>query len=51
MLVSSHRFDIPVDCTAELSPRGYQFFTDIFETFDKVRSSFSLFPVESLTPN
>lgn len=31
-----HRFDIPSDTTAELSPKGYQFFTDIFETFDKV---------------
>ncbi|SCV74493.1 BQ2448_8134 [Microbotryum intermedium] len=29
------RFDIPADCTAELSPKGYQWFTDIFETFDK----------------
>lgn len=29
-------FDIPSDCTAELSPRGYQFFTDIFESFDQV---------------
>jgi Ras family protein T1 len=24
------------DCSVELSPLGYQFFTDIFETFDKV---------------
>ncbi|SDA04574.1 BZ3501_MvSof-1269-A2-R1_Chr3-2g06294 [Microbotryum saponariae] len=31
------RFDIPADCTAELSPKGYQWFTDIFETFDKDR--------------
>ncbi|KAK4051643.1 ERMES complex Ca(2+)-binding regulatory GTPase gem1 [Microbotryomycetes sp. JL201] len=31
------RFDIPSDCTAELSPKGYQFLTDIFETFDKDR--------------
>ncbi|GAA6063707.1 hypothetical protein JCM10212_004434 [Sporobolomyces blumeae] len=31
------RFDIPSDCTAELSPKGYQFFTDIFETFDQDR--------------
>ncbi|BGP27838.1 ERMES complex Ca(2+)-binding regulatory GTPase gem1 [Rhodotorula toruloides] len=31
------RFDIPNDCTAELSPRGYQFFTDIFELFDQDR--------------
>ena len=33
-----HSFDIPSDCTAELSPRGYQFFTDIFESFDQVTS-------------
>ncbi|GAA5830167.1 hypothetical protein JCM11251_006904 [Rhodosporidiobolus azoricus] len=31
------RFDIPSDCTAELSPRGYQFLTDIFELFDQDR--------------
>ncbi|GAA6013466.1 hypothetical protein JCM10207_008859 [Rhodosporidiobolus poonsookiae] len=31
------RFDIPSDCTAELSPLGYQFLTDIFETFDQDR--------------
>jgi len=30
------RFDVPHDCSVELSPQGYQFFTDIFETFDKV---------------
>lgn len=30
------RFDVPSDCSVELSPLGYQFFTDIFETFDKV---------------
>jgi len=29
------RFDVPLDCSVELSPLGYQFFTDIFETFDK----------------
>ncbi|EKM79460.1 hypothetical protein AGABI1DRAFT_59100 [Agaricus bisporus var. burnettii JB137-S8] len=29
------RFDVPSDCSVELSPLGYQFFTDIFETFDK----------------
>lgn len=32
------RFDVPLDCSVELSPLGYQFFTDIFETFDKVCS-------------
>ena len=31
------RFDVPPDCSVELSPLGYQFFTEIFETFDKVR--------------
>ncbi len=30
------RFDVPHDCSVELSPKGYQFFTDIFETFDRV---------------
>jgi hypothetical protein len=30
------RFDVPFDCSVELSQLGYQFFTDIFETFDKV---------------
>lgn len=35
--VMFHRFDVPADCSVELSPLGYQFFTDIFETFDKVR--------------
>ncbi|KAG1745969.1 EF hand associated-domain-containing protein [Suillus paluster] len=29
------KFDVPYDCSVELSPQGYQFFTDIFETFDK----------------
>ncbi|KAI0917359.1 ERMES complex Ca(2+)-binding regulatory GTPase gem1 [Taiwanofungus camphoratus] len=29
------RFDVPYDCSVELSPLGYQFFTDVFETFDK----------------
>lgn len=37
--VAGKSFDIPSDCTAELSPRGYQFFTDIFESFDQVRRS------------
>lgn len=30
------RFDVPADCSVELSPLGYQFFTEIFEIFDKV---------------
>jgi Ras family protein T1 len=29
------KFDVPHDCSVELSQLGYQFFTDIFETFDK----------------
>ncbi|KAI0300358.1 mitochondrial Rho 1 [Russula brevipes] len=29
------KFDVPSDCSVELSPLGYQFFTDIFEVFDK----------------
>ncbi|KAF5372263.1 hypothetical protein D9757_009626 [Collybiopsis confluens] len=29
------KFDVPPDCSIELSPPGYQFFTDVFETFDK----------------
>ncbi|KAH8825190.1 mitochondrial Rho 1 [Flagelloscypha sp. PMI_526] len=29
------KFDVPSDCSVELSPYGYQFFTDIFEVFDK----------------
>ncbi|KAL0961338.1 hypothetical protein HGRIS_006294 [Hohenbuehelia grisea] len=31
----SPKFDVPHDCSVELSPLGYQFFTDIFEVFDK----------------
>ncbi|KAG8745965.1 ERMES complex Ca(2+)-binding regulatory GTPase gem1 [Ceratobasidium sp. 414] len=29
------KFDVPQDCSVELSPQGYQFFTDIFQIFDK----------------
>ncbi|KAG8888611.1 ERMES complex Ca(2+)-binding regulatory GTPase gem1, partial [Tulasnella sp. 332] len=29
------KFDVPYDCSVELSPLGYQFFTDIFEVYDK----------------
>ncbi|QRV86369.1 EF-hand 1, calcium-binding site protein [Ceratobasidium sp. AG-Ba] len=29
------KFDVPPDCSVELSPQGYQFFTDIFQIFDK----------------
>ncbi|KAF9019193.1 mitochondrial Rho GTPase [Hymenopellis radicata] len=31
----SPKFEVPPDCSVELSPLGYQFLTDIFETFDK----------------
>ena len=37
-----YRFDVPLDCSVELSPLGYQFFTDIFEVFDKVFFLFRL---------
>ena len=30
------RFDVPYDCSVELSPLGNQFLTDIFESYDKV---------------
>ncbi|KAI0004590.1 mitochondrial Rho 1 [Russula compacta] len=29
------QFDVPPDCSVELNYLGYQFFTDIFEVFDK----------------
>ncbi|KIJ54421.1 hypothetical protein M422DRAFT_58414 [Sphaerobolus stellatus SS14] len=29
------QFDVPYDCSVELSTLGYQFFTDIFQIFDK----------------
>lgn len=35
--VRSLRFDVPYDCSVELSHLGYQFFTDIFMMFDKDR--------------
>ncbi|KAF9013534.1 EF hand associated-domain-containing protein [Cyathus striatus] len=31
----SPKFDVPPDCSVELSPLGYRFFTEIFEVFDK----------------
>jgi Ras family protein T1 len=34
----ANRFDVAPDCSVELSPLGYQFFTDLFETFDKAGS-------------
>jgi Ras family protein T1 len=29
-------FDVPVDCSVELSPDGYQFFAELLQAFDKV---------------
>ena len=43
ILTLSGRFDVPADCSVELSPFGYQFFTDIFEIFDKVTTIPSLY--------
>jgi Ras family protein T1 len=37
ILTESPRFDVPYDCSVELSHLGYQFFTDIFMMFDKDR--------------
>lgn len=37
------RVEIPVDCSVELSPKGYQFFTELFQVFDKVRRMFVCF--------
>lgn len=31
------KFDVPSDCSVELSHRGYQFFTEVFHIYDKVR--------------
>lgn len=33
--IPTNRFDVPPDCSVELSPLGYHFFTELFETFDK----------------
>lgn len=32
-----HRFDVPHDCSVELSHPGYEFFTGLFERYDKDR--------------
>ena len=37
VLMEPLRFDVPYDCSVELSHLGYQFFTDIFMMFDKDR--------------
>lgn len=34
--IAHDRFDVPYDCSVELSPLGNQFLTDIFEAYDKV---------------
>ncbi|EJT98761.1 mitochondrial Rho 1 [Dacryopinax primogenitus] len=34
-LFLSPKFDVPSDCSVELSPSGYRFLTDIFEMHDK----------------
>jgi hypothetical protein len=31
------RFDVSPECSVELSPHGYQFFAELFQTFDKVK--------------
>ena len=38
------RFDVPGDCSVELSALGNQFFTDIFEAYDQVSALFILTP-------
>jgi Ras family protein T1 len=30
-------FEIPPECSVELSPHGYNFLTELFQAFDKVR--------------
>ena len=35
-----NRFDVPYDCSVELSPLGNQFFTDIFEGYYIVDMNF-----------
>ena len=47
VLTYRFRFDVPHDCSVELSPKGYQFFTDIFETFDKAISH-AKFPIKCI---
>jgi len=29
------RLEVPSECSVELSPHGYQFFAELFQTFDK----------------
>lgn len=37
LCLSDPRVEIPIDCSVELSPKGYQFFTELFQVFDKVQ--------------
>ena len=38
-MLKNGRFDVPYDCSVELSALGNQFLTDIFEAYDKVSLS------------
>ncbi len=40
-LTRHDRFDVPSDCSVELSPLGNQFLTDIFEAYDRVNRTVS----------
>jgi hypothetical protein len=42
------RFDVPGDCSVELSPLGNQFLTDIFEAYDRVSPASQHQPVTYL---
>lgn len=33
--LTMRRFEVPHDCSVELSPLGYQFLTVVFENYDK----------------
>jgi Ras family protein T1 len=33
-------FHVPHDCTVEMSNEGYQFFIDLFQSFDKVKNMY-----------
>ncbi|KAF8580114.1 mitochondrial Rho GTPase [Ramaria rubella] len=43
------KFDVPYDCSVELNTLGYQFFTDIFQIFDKDQNgALSIMELEDL---
>ncbi|KAF8339972.1 mitochondrial Rho GTPase [Cantharellus anzutake] len=44
----SPRFDVPYDCSVELSTLGHQFFTDIFEKFDREHAGLSKAQLDDL---